>query len=105
MIVYTVSAAVREDLVESYESYMIGRHIPDVMATGLFVGATIARGEPGRYRVDYRLADRASFDRYIAAYSAELRDHFNQHLPEGVELSRSMWETAATYAANGDRVG
>lgn len=99
-----MNAVVRDSLVDSYESYMITRHIPDVLATGLFVGATIAQAEPGKYRIDYRLADRATFDRYIADHAATLRDHFNKHFPDGVELTRSVWETEASYAANGDRV-
>lgn len=105
MIVYTVNAVVEDSLVESYESYMITRHIPDVLSTGLFTGATIARSESGTYRIDYRFADKATFDRYIANHAAELRDHFNQSFPEGVELTRSLWEIEAAYAANGDRVG
>jgi hypothetical protein len=98
LIYYTVTAQVRDDLVLLYESYMIDRHIPDLMATGIFTGATISRGEAGAYRTDYTFADRTMLDRYIAEHAPRLRGHFNETFPEGVTLSRSVWETLRTFS-------
>ena len=93
MLSYEITAEVSEPLTGEYESYMIGRHIPDVLATGCFTGASISRGEPGEYRIRYFVNDRATFDLYLADHAPALRDHFNRHFPEGVRLSRDVWET------------
>jgi hypothetical protein len=53
MITYEITATVRADLCDAYERYMRDRHIPDLLATGSFAGATMARSSPGRYRIRY----------------------------------------------------
>lgn len=93
MISYEITAAVSEALIGEYESYMIGRHIPDVLATGCFTGASVARGEPGEYRISYLASDRATLDRYFADHAPWLRDHFSTQFPSGVTLSRHVWQT------------
>lgn len=93
MIAYEITAVVSEPLTSEYESYMKARHIPDVLSTGCFTAASISRGDPGTYRISYLASDRTTFDRYIADYAPALRDHFNQHFPKGVTLSRKVWET------------
>lgn len=93
MISYEVTAVVSEPLISEYESYMVERHIPDVLSTGCFTGAGMSRGDPGTYRVSYIARDRTTLDRYITDHAPALRDHFNQHFPDGVELSRKVWET------------
>ena len=92
MIAYEITAVVSEPFISEYERYMKARHIPDVLSTGCFTGASISRGDPGTYRISYVAGDRTTFDRYIADHAPALRDHFNQHFPKGVELSRKVWE-------------
>ncbi|MBX7119297.1 MAG: DUF4286 family protein, partial [Gemmatimonadaceae bacterium] len=48
VITYEVTAAVRDDLRGRYEVYMRERHIPDVLQTGLFLGAQLLRTDDGR---------------------------------------------------------
>lgn len=97
MIAYEVTAKVAEDLRARYELYMRERHIPDLLATGLFTGARLARSEDGSYRARYELADRASYDLYIARHAPRLRDDFISHFPKGVELSREVWTTLTAW--------
>ena len=92
MISYEITAEVSESLIGEYESYMIDRHIPDVLATGCFTGASISRGEPGEYRISYLASDRATLDRYFADHAPQLRDHFNKQFPSGVSLTRDVWQ-------------
>lgn len=92
MVSYEVTAVVRADLAGAYESYM-HRHIADVLATGKFVAASFARSGAGRYRTRYEAVDQESLDRYLAADTTRLRADFSRHFPEGVELSREVWET------------
>ena len=88
---YEVTAIVRADLGDAYESYM-RRHIPDVLATGKFASASFSRLAGGRFRARYEAVDQQSLDRYLAEDTARLRADFSKHFPDGVELSREVWE-------------
>ena len=92
MITYEITAQVRADLVDNYERYMRERHIADVVATGHFASASFSRSAPGRYRIRYEAFDQSSLDTYLKDCAAQLRKHFNDHFPEGVDLTRENWE-------------
>ena len=97
MINYSILADVPGDLTDAYESYMIDRHIPDLMETGLFTGASISRGEKGQYRIDYLLANSQDYDRYIAQHAPRLREHFEKQFSGRIKTSRTVWETVREY--------
>jgi hypothetical protein len=97
MITYAVTAEVREDLRARYELYMRDRHIPDMLATGLFLGASFLRAEDGRYQARYDFADRESYDRYIATHATRLRTDFSAHFAEGVAVDRNVWTVLAEW--------
>lgn len=90
-LVYEVRAVVREDLVDSWLSYMRQDHIPDVVVAGGFVGATLEAGDGGRFRVRYIAPDAATLDRYLAVAAGPLRQHALARFPEGVDLDRDRW--------------
>ena len=92
MIIYEITATVRADLIESYEKYMRETHIPDLLATGFFSGARIARAGSNRYRIQYEARDRKALDEYLETQAARLRADFLAHFPEGIELTRENWE-------------
>ena len=92
MVIYEITAKVRADLIESYEKYMRETHIPDLLATGFFSGARIARSGENRYRIQYEARDQKALDEYLAAEAARLRADFLAHFAEGVELQRENWE-------------
>lgn len=91
MITYEITAIVNEELCADYERYMRDRHIPDLLGTGAFAGASIGRSSPGRYRVRYEAHDREELDRYLRDHAPGLRDHFMATFPSGVEVSREEW--------------
>ena len=91
MISYEVTATVRDDLRGRYEVYMRERHIPDLLLTGLFIGAQMLRAEDGRFCFRYELHDQAALDRYIATHAARLRADVAAHFPEGLAFERSTW--------------
>lgn len=91
MIIYEINAVVRADLIERYENYMRGRHIPDLLATGFFTAATFARREANQYQIRYEAADQKSLDEYLENAAPDLREDFLRHFPEGIELSRLIW--------------
>lgn len=92
MIIYEITAIVREDLIEEYEKYMRERHIPDLLETGFFARAFFTRSEAHRYRVQYHARDEKSLDEYLQTKAGFLRNHFLENFPEGIELSRENWE-------------
>lgn len=92
MITYEITAIVRVDLRDAYERYMRERHIPDLLATGCFVAATLSRSTPGRLRIRYEARHREALDRYLADHAPRLRAHALEHFPDGIELSREEWE-------------
>lgn len=92
MIIYEITAEVRADLVEAYEKYMLERHIPDLLATGFFSGAKMARAGENRYRIGYEARDRTALDDYLETEAARLRADFMAHFAEGIEVSRENWE-------------
>lgn len=96
MVTYEVTAIVREDLVDAYEAYM-RRHIPELLATGKFLAATISRSAGNRYRTRYEARDQHSVDRYVAEDAPRLRADFAKHFPNGVELTREVWQTLETW--------
>jgi hypothetical protein len=92
MIIYEITASVRADLTESYEKYMLERHIPDLLATEFFSGAKLTFAAENRYRIQYEARDRAALEEYLNTEAARLRADFLAHFPEGVELTRENWE-------------
>ena len=97
MITYEITATVRADLSDEYERYMIDRHIPDLLATGSFEGASLSRSADGRFRMRYESRDREAFDHYLAEHASSLRQHVADTFPDGVELSREEWEQIQTW--------
>jgi hypothetical protein len=90
-ITYEVTAVVPEEFVEQFEAYMRERHIADVLATGYFESATFSRADT-KYRMKYVAPDRESLDAYLANDTTRLRDDFHAYFPEGIELSREVWD-------------
>lgn len=97
MITYEVTSVVGEGLRARYEVFMRERHVPDVLATGLFVGATFMRADDGRFRTRYEFADRSALERYLATHAPRLLADFAAHFPEGVELERDVWNVLTVW--------
>ena len=104
-LVYEVTAVVEHELAEEWERYMRERHIPDVLATGWFTRASLARAPGGRYRICYHLASAADLDRYLAESAPALRAEFSARYPGGVALTRETWELAQEWVAPGRSSG
>lgn len=101
MITYEITATVEPDYCTAYEQYMSERHIPDLLATGCFMGAIFARSEPGRYRIRYDAPDQAALDVYLTQHVARLRADFADHFPTGVALTREVWAALASWLTTG----
>jgi hypothetical protein len=102
MVTYEVITIVEPDLVEDYEHFMRQRHVPDLLATGCFHAAELARAAPGRYRMRYEAATQADLDRYLDQHAAGLREHFTSHFPRGVTASREVWVAMQRWNASAE---
>jgi Domain of unknown function (DUF4286) len=100
MIAYEVTAEIAPELSDRYVRYMTDRHVPDLLATGCFVGAELDRAGPGRFRQRYLADSREDLDRYLAEYAPALRKDFARHFPSGTSLSRETWEELESVAAS-----
>lgn len=101
MIIYEVSGTVERELVAEYERYMREKHIPDVLATGSFSGASIVTADENRYRILYEVADDATLQRYLDERAPSLRADFASHFPTGVTLSRDVWRVLERWSSGG----
>jgi hypothetical protein len=91
-VTYEITASVRPELCAEYEHYMIEQHIPDLLETGFFIGASLSRSEPGRYRIRYEASSREALDRYLSEHAPRLRQDFAETFPDGIDISREEWE-------------
>ena len=78
MIVYNVTINVDADVAEEWLRWMKEVHIPDVMATGLFLDNRIMRilaEEEGglSYAIQYTCADMATYERYKSEHAPRLQ--------------------------------
>ena len=95
-IVYEVTAAVDSALADRFEDFMAERHLPDMMATGCFLSASLTRCVD-RFRITYVAADRAAINKYAAEYGERLRADTIGRFPNGVEITRETWPVIAIY--------
>lgn len=98
MVQYQITAVVDPDLVDRYETYMRTRHMPDVIATGYFVSATLSRSG-NRYRAVYDALSQEVLDEYLQKSAPEMRADFTQNFSDGVELTREHWEVIERFPA------
>lgn len=72
MIVYNVTVSVDHSIAADWLEWMQNKHIPDVMATGLFV----------EYRILKMISGENSGPTYAVQYTLESQTHLNQYQME-----------------------
>ncbi len=93
-VTYEITAQVEPSIASAYEEYMIRHHIPDLLATGHFLSATISKNGD-RYRVRYEAESEAALDAYLSNDAPRLRGDFLHQFPESISLSRENWDVLA----------
>ena len=91
MIHYSITATVEDALIERFEEYMAKTHIPDVLASGKFVGAAMSQARPGLYRMEYIARTQSDLDSYLAQDAEALRQDYIDHFPSGTSVTREVW--------------
>jgi hypothetical protein len=96
MLSYEVTIRLDDDsLRDAFESYMRGKHVSEVFATGCFVAAFFEQSAPGVYRSRYTVASQEELDRYLTEHAPRMREDFARHFPAGVTLGRAVWTEMA----------
>jgi predicted phosphoadenosine phosphosulfate sulfurtransferase len=91
VIFYEVTLECSESNAPALEQWMRNTHIPHMLDTGCFVGIHFDRSE-GRFRTVYQAETRQQLDRYLAEHADRMRGHFHRRFPDGVAISRDIWE-------------
>lgn len=101
MIVYNVTINVDADVAEEWLRWMKEVHIPDVMATGLFLDNRIMRilaEEEGglSYAIQYTCADMATYERYKAEHAPRLQAETQKRYSGRFAAFRTLLEVVHT---------
>jgi hypothetical protein len=97
MVAYEVTVDVAPELADQFIAYMLIRHVPDLMATGCFVGADFSQAGETRFRQRYVAFSREDLDRYLADHAVKLRENFAKHFPTGTAVTREVWAVHKTW--------
>jgi hypothetical protein len=100
-VLYIVLIAVARGRAEEWESYMADEHVGDMMGTGCFQRAYMARDEEADsddavgWRVIYVLEGQAELDRYLAEHAAAMRDDHASRFAGAVQARREILPVVA----------
>lgn len=101
MIIYNVTVNVDTDVAEEWLQWMKTVHIPDVMATGLFLDHRICRilaEEEGglSYAIQYTASDMATYERYKAEHAPRLQGETQKRYGGKFAAFRTLLEVVHT---------
>jgi hypothetical protein len=101
MIIYNVTLSVDEPVHEQWLAWMRSTHIPDVMATGLFLDCRLCRvladDEGGvTYAVQYTCADMATYERYQREHAKALQGESEKYYGGRYAAFRTLLEVLHT---------
>lgn len=109
MVLYNVTVKIDHESHEAWVSWMQKVHIPDVMATGLFLeyrmGRLLGMDEPDgvTYAIQYYAADMATLQQYHAHFAAKLQAEHSEKFQGKFVAFRTILEIVdkgAFYTAN-----
>ena len=101
MIIYNVTVSVDTDVHEEWLAWMKATHIPDVMATGLFLNSRLVRvlaDEEGgvTYAIQYTAQDMATYERYKNEHAPRLQAETQKHYGGRFHAFRTLLEVLHT---------
>ncbi len=101
MIIYNVTVNVDVDVAEEWLHWMKSAHIPDVMATGLFLDNRICRilaEEEGglSYAIQYTCTDMETYERYKAEHAPRLQSDTQKRYAGKFVAFRTLLEVVHT---------
>lgn len=85
MIIYNVTVSVDNEIAQDWLDWMKAKHIPDVMASGMFVEYRILKVVTGEnsgitYAIQYTLESHSKLEEYQTRFAPELqKDHLARY--------------------------
>lgn len=107
-MLYVVYVSVTRSVADEWLRWMVDEHVPDVLATGCFVRATVCRDSAGddddtiAYRVQYQTETEAALERYIADFSPALKKDHADRFASKVTARRDILSVVAEFIPDGD---
>lgn len=104
-IIYNVTINVSEPRVEEWLQWMRNEHIPQMLGTGVFLGATLVRvlgyEEGGKtYAVQYRCDSMQNFERYEREFASQLQARSAEVFGQDAQAFRTILEVVEMFALN-----
>lgn len=102
-MLYIVSIEIDDEVAEDWEDWMADVHVPDVLATGCFETAALARDEtadtPERraYRIIYRTRSRDAYREYVEEHADELQAEHTGRYRGQFEANRELLPVLASW--------
>lgn len=84
MIIYNVTINIDKDVHDEWLAWMLEKHIPDVLSTGLFLEARMSKllieeeGEGVTYSIQYTLESMKKMEIYESDHAPQLKDEVNR---------------------------
>lgn len=99
MIIYNVTINVENAIVEEWKTWMKTVHIPNVMATNLFLEHKFLKllqetedDKTTTFAVQYFLSDMEQFQKYLSEFASEMRQEVLDKYGERVLAFRTLLE-------------
>lgn len=95
-MLYIVHIRVDEAIVDDWIDWMTEVHIPDVMETGCFASAAMARDAGAdtdsrrAYRIVYRAPSEEAYEEYVEEYAEKLQEEHTERYEGQFEASRDL---------------
>ncbi|CAN5163330.1 DUF4286 family protein [soil metagenome] len=98
MLIYNVTTGVDKKIEQEWVHWMKTKHIPDVMATGMFVGhklfkiLSVESEDSVSYAVQYSARSLNEIERYLEEFAPALREHVSTKYGEAAVSFRTLLE-------------
>lgn len=98
MIIYNVTVNIDAEVHDEWLKWMLEKHIPDVLATGLFIESRMSRmlieeeGDGITYSIQYTLESMEKMKEYEEHYAPRLRDEHQVKYEGKFGAFRTMME-------------
>ncbi len=101
MLLYNVTTIVEESVAQKWQDWMIAKHIPDVMNTGLFVSNNFLKvldspNEGVTFCAQFIAKNEEDYNNYIENHAPALREEVQQLFNEQLVSFRTLMEYIET---------
>ncbi len=98
MILYNVTIKVEKDIADEWVQWMKEEHIPELMATGLFVDSKLFRlldiedSDGPTYAAQYFCNTMSEYEQYIEVHAQTMRNRGLERFPDKFVAFRTIME-------------